>query len=75
MSKRFTDKEIWTKPWYRKLSPTEKCAFNYIKDNCDNVGVWTPDFELANFCVGEKVDWEALLNKCNDNFEVLDNGK
>ena len=75
MSKRFVATEIWTKQWYMNLAPIEKCAFNYIKDNCDNVGVWTPNFDLANFQIGGKIDWKKLPEKTNGNIEVLSNGK
>lgn len=75
MGKRFTDTDIWTKPWYRKLSPAEKCAFTFLTASCDNVGVWIPDFELANFMIGQEIDWQDLIKKCNNNIEVLDNGK
>lgn len=75
MGKRFTDTAIWSKPWFRKLTPGEKCAFSYIKDNCDNVGVWVPDFELADFVIGQKIEWEELLEHCNGNIRVLENGK
>lgn len=75
MSKRLTDTEIWDKPWFRKLSPAEKCAVNYIKDRCDLAGVWVPDFELAEMFIGEKIDWEALPAKINNNVHILENGK
>jgi hypothetical protein len=75
MSKRFRDTDIWKKPWFRSLSPAEKMAWQYITDNCDNVGIWEPDFELADFFIGEKVDYSALIGKCNDNIEVLSSGK
>jgi len=73
--KRFTDTEIWKRPWFRKLTPAEKCAFQYIKDNCDNAGVWIPDYEAAEFYIGESVDWESLLQQVNKNIQVLDSGK
>ena len=75
MGKRFTDTAIWDRVWYRKLSPAEKVAFNYIKDRCDNVGVWCPDTELADFIIGEPIDWESFLSKLNSNIVVLNNGK
>lgn len=75
MSKRFTDNAMWNKKWFRALSASEKCAWYYIKDECDNVGVWVPDFDLAEFQIGESVDWENLPGKTNGNIEVLPNGK
>jgi len=75
MSKRFTDNGMWDRPWFRKLRPTEKCAIRYILDKCDNVGVWIPDFETAEFFIGGKVDWDMLIKGCHGNLEILDNGK
>lgn len=72
---RFVDTDIWKKPWYRKLTPAEKCAWKYITDNCDNVGVWDADSELAEFCIGESIDWETFAEKTNGNIKILDNGK
>jgi len=75
VGKRFTDTTIWEMSWYRKLIPIEKCAFNYIKDRCDAVGVWKPDFELAEYMIGGKVDWNHLRESANNNIIVLENGK
>lgn len=75
MSKRFTDTEKWRKPWFRKLSPSEKVAWFYITENCDNVGVWDADYELAEFQIGAKIDWDVFINKTNGNIEKLENGK
>ena len=75
MSKRFTDTELWAKPWFMDLTLAEKLAWFYIKDRCDNVGVWTPNFPLAEFVLGSPIDWEELRDKCHDNIAVLDNGK
>ena len=75
MMKRLTDTEIWEKPWFMDLTPTEKLAFFYIKDNCDNVGVWTPNFRLAEFVIGSQLDWDKFAGKCNENIFIMDNGK
>jgi hypothetical protein len=75
MFKRFHDVEKWDRPWYRKLSPAEKCAWDFITCKCDNVGVWIPDFESAEFYIGEAVDWESFTNHVNGNIHVMDNGK
>ncbi len=75
LMKRFTDTNLWDKAWFMDLTADEKCAFFYLKDKCDNVGVWCPNFQLANFMVGKKIKWNILLEKTNGNVIVLDNGK
>ena len=75
MSKRFRDIGIWEKPWYRLMTPLQKCAWSYVTDRCDSVGVWDADKEMADIFIGEKVDWEALLSATNGNIEALENGK
>lgn len=73
--KRFTDTEIWEKIWFHDLNSAEKCAFMYIKDKCNNVGVWTPNFSAAEFFIKSKIDWDSFQKKCNGNIEILQNGK
>ncbi len=76
MAKRFTDSNIWIdKPWFIELTPAEKCAFMFIKDRCDNVGVWVPNFKLAENIIGEPIDWDNLPEKVNGNIIILENGK
>lgn len=75
MSKRFRDREIWHRPWYRELKLVDKSAWNFIVDFCDNVGVWIPDFPSAEHYIGGKPDWEGLPARCNGNILVLGNGK
>ena len=55
-SKRFVDREIWGKRWFRRLSPEQKLAWKYLCDNCDAAGVIALDEELAEFQIGESVD-------------------
>ena len=47
--KRFTEALKWRDPWFLDLSVDGKLAFWYIVENCDNAGVWEPNFRLANF--------------------------
>jgi hypothetical protein len=75
MSKRFIDSELWEKPWYMELTPSEKLAWCYITTKCDAVGVWTPNFRLAEFIIGTQLDWDKFKEKCNSNIEVLADGK
>lgn len=46
-----------------------------MTSKCDNVGVWVPDFEAADFFIGEPVEWDAFVTSTNGNIKVLDNGK
>lgn len=71
MQKRFTDRDMWKKKWFRLLTSGEKAAWRYINDMCDNAGVWDVDFELANFYIGEDIDWEAFRQKTNGNIEEI----
>lgn len=64
MPKRFTDTELWkTQRWFRKLNPTFKLAFCYIKDVCNHTGLWKvdcsdlmDDLSLDNFNLTEFID-------------------
>lgn len=75
MSKRFFDTAKYSRPWFRDLAPTEKCAWDYITASCDNVGVWITDFKGAEFNIGGSLDWKAFPSKCHGNIIVLDDAK
>jgi len=75
MFKRFHDTEKWKRPWYRKLSPAYKCFFDYITSECDNVGVWIPDIETAEYFIGEPISPVVFLKSVNENIKIMDNGK
>jgi hypothetical protein len=75
VSKRFTDTEKWDDPWFRRLSPSHKHAWNYLCDQVDNAGVIDLDRELAEFRIGESVDWDAFFEACGERIRQLPNGK
>jgi hypothetical protein len=76
MPKRFVDTDIWEKEWFMSCTPTEKCLVKYVRDKCDLAGIWKPNFTLATYVIGSKVDEEMLLNIDNGNqFERLQDGK
>ena len=75
MAKRFTDTELWDREWFMSLSPVDKCAVSYIKDKCDCVGVWKPNFPLAEFYIKGKPNWKELPGKSGGNIKLLPNGK
>jgi hypothetical protein len=75
MGKRFTATEKWADPWFRGLSALHKLGFLYLCDNCESCGVIDLDRDLANFQVGDTVDWNALIDEAAGRIEVVGNGK
>lgn len=75
MSKRFIDTELWTRDWFMEMPPAYKCAFIYLLTQCDGVGVWKPNFKLANYQIGQDINWEEFRRHVNGNIEVLPNKK
>jgi hypothetical protein len=73
--KRFTETDKWRDSWFRKLRPMSKLAFYYVVENCDAAGVWDPDFDLADFAIGEKLNWIEVLTDFGDRVKTLQNGK
>lgn len=74
MAKRFTDTEKWRDSWFQGLSAEHKLAMFYILDNCDAAGVFDPNTALAEFCMGQTVDWKAFLAACGKRIVVLPSG-
>lgn len=63
MSKRFTETNKWSDPWYRNLTVSQKCLWGYLCDNCDQSGVIDLDIDLAAFQIGAAItrkDIDAL---------------
>jgi hypothetical protein len=60
MAKRFTATEKWEDSWFRKLKPAQKLLWVYMLDRCDMTGVLDLDVELAEFCIGTKVNMEGF---------------
>ena len=72
--KRDTDPGKWDKKWFRKLSIKHKTLWFFLCDKCDWAGVWEPDFDLAEFQIGEAVGPEDM-NAFGDKLQQLENGK
>ena len=60
MSKRFFDSEKFKDKWYRKLSPKQKCIWEYALSECSQAGILNLDIEMMSFCIGEKITEEDL---------------
>lgn len=74
MSKRFTDTQLWEKAWFMRLKPKHKCLWNFLKDRCDQSGVWEPNWELASIYIGEPITVKDLY-ELGGHVELLKNGK
>jgi hypothetical protein len=75
MAKRFTATEKWQDAWFRALPPLLKLGWQYLCDNCDAAGVIELDRDLANFQVGDTVDWDALIDGAAGRIELLPTGR
>lgn len=49
--------------------------FWFITENCDNAGVWEPDYGMVNFCLKRDVDWEAVRAEFGDRVKEIRGGK
>jgi hypothetical protein len=72
--KRFCDTAIWQDEWFMELPPQYKLAFMFIKDNCDNAGVWKPNKKLAEMMIGCPIDWNDFLVECGNRIKVIKSG-
>jgi hypothetical protein len=53
MAKRMTGTEKWDKAWFRKLSPRHKALWEFLRDKCDQAGMWEVDFDNASHFVND----------------------
>jgi len=65
MGKRFTDTDIWDQDWYVELPTKYKLFWNYIKDKCDNAGIWRPNIVIAQRIIGETINKNEFIQFVN----------
>lgn len=75
MAKRLTDTEKWRRKWFRTLSPTYKCVWQFWCDNCDFAGLWLVDFEAMEFHVNDSIDLKVLEEIFGDRIVKIDSGR
>lgn len=72
--KRFSDTKRFDEAWYGDLSIEHKIAYEYVWARADNAGVWSPNFRLADFQIGKKIDWKSLPEKTGKRIQILPSG-
>lgn len=76
MAKRFSDTEKWKKEWFRRLPVKMKAVWEYLRDNCDHAGLWSADWGLISFQVGEPVTAQECVQAFGEErFVRLKGGK
>lgn len=79
MAKRFTDTDIWEQDWFVSLPNKYKMFWFYIKDKCDDCGVWRPNKEMFQRIITEPINLNEFLVFVNTDEKhrilVLDNGR
>lgn len=78
MAKRFTDTDIWEQDWYIDLPNKYKFMWNYVKDKCDNVGIWRPNISILQKIVGEPLninEFIQFINLDKERVKILSNGR
>jgi 5-methylcytosine-specific restriction endonuclease McrA len=75
MAKRFTDSEKWKRKSFRQYPPKIKLLWLYILDDCDHVGLWHQDLEVASFRIGQEITEDEALKFLDDKIIVLDGGE
>lgn len=58
--KRFTETDKWRDPWFRELSGSAKLLWEYLRDNCDKIGLVQVNFRLVSSDCGQKVAEEHM---------------
>lgn len=69
--KMLTDSDIWTTQyWFKKLPVMYKVAFFYIKDQCDEAGVWGINCnQLIDDTGLKQFDITDFVNNCNTDYD------
>lgn len=72
MAKRFFDSGKYNDPFFRKLSPEMKCAYDYLQCNCNYAGVIDIDIDDMNFKIGcNDITYDNLAETFADKFVIL----
>ena len=64
MANRFFDSEKFNDPWYRSLTPVQKCFWEFLLSRCDHAGIWKIDFASASWHIGAEVN-ASIIDELN----------
>ena len=64
--------ELVMKPWYRLLSPKQKCLWIWIVSRCDMAGVLDIDWGLTSFAIGEEVSIDDIAGMNGNVIKLTD---
>lgn len=71
MSKRFTETDKWSDPWFVALEAKTKLFWLYLLDNVDPAGVWEKFEKKFQFETGVDISLDALIEELGDRIEDL----
>ena len=72
--KRFTETNKWRDPWFRRLSAQAKQLWEYLRDNCDAIGLIEIDLSLASSDCGQEIT-EAHISELGDRVQRISEKK
>lgn len=75
MAKRFTATEKWADSWFLSLTPMQRLGWLYLCDVCDCAGIVDLNRKLADFLVGDTLDWDELIEAAGERIARLSNDK
>jgi len=75
MPLRFIDTGFYKNPFVRGLKGAYKALYHFIITDCDNAGIWSPEFEISGIYIDHKVDRKSAEENFSGKFVPLPNGK
>ena len=70
MTKRFFDSDKFKDKWYRKLTPVQKCIWEYAISECNIAGILNFDVEMVSFFINAEIT-EKDLEIFKDRFQYI----
>lgn len=75
MPLRFIDTDFFKHPFVRGLKGAYKSLYVFIFCDCDNAGIWNPEFEISSIYIDQKVDRDGAERHFAGKYILIPNGK